>query len=83
MRFSRRKIVKYNHLLANMVIFNTVAHQTKAVNKLREKGVDIPDDVLSGFSPYWRDHLNRFGVFALNMDKTNDSIEYSLRKKKI
>ncbi len=78
MRFSQRKIIKYSHLLANMVIFNTVVNQTKSVNKLRGEGVEISDEVLSGFSPYWRDHLNRFGVFSMDMDKTEASIEYEL-----
>jgi len=27
--------------------------------------------VLSEFSPYWREHINRFGMFTLNMDKTS------------
>ena len=76
LRFSQRKIIKFNHLLANMFIFHTVVHQTKAVNKLRQEGMDIPDEVLTGFSPYWRDHLNRFGVFTLNMDKNSTDIDY-------
>lgn len=77
MQFSQRKIIKFNHLLANMLIFHTVVHQTKAINKLRNLGVDIPDEMLSGFAPYWTEHLNRFGVFALNMDKIQENIEYS------
>lgn len=77
MQFSQRKIIKFNHLLANMLIFHTVVHQTKAINKLRSIGIDIPDEMLSGFAPYWRDHLNRFGVFALDMDKIKGNVEYN------
>jgi len=36
-------------------------------DKLRQDGMEIPDEVLTGFSPYWCDHLNRFGVFTLDM----------------
>ena len=78
LRFSQRKIIKFNHLLANMLIFHTVVHQTKVVNKLRQDGMEIPDEVLAGFSPYWRDHLNRFGVFTLNMDRNSADIDYEL-----
>lgn len=78
MRFSQQKIIKFNHLLANMLIFHTVAHQTKVVNKLRGKGVEIPNEVLSGFSPYWRDHINRFGKFTLDMNKASAEIDYNL-----
>jgi TnpA family transposase len=78
LRFSQRKIVKFNHLLSNMVIFHTVVHQTKAVNKLRSQGMDIPPEILARLSPYWRDHINRFGVFTLNMDKMCEEIDYAL-----
>lgn len=78
LRFSQRKIIKFNHLLANMLIFHTVVHQTKVVNKLRQEGMEIPDEVLSGFSPYWRDHLNRFGKFTLDMGRDTGNIDYDL-----
>ncbi len=77
MQFSQRKIIKFNHLLANMLIFHTVVYQTKAINKLRALGINIPDEILAGLAPYWRDHINRFGIFTLNMDKIEEKIEYS------
>lgn len=78
LRFSQRKITKFNHLLAYILIFHTVVHQTKAVNKLRQNGMKIPDEVLTGFSPYWRDHLNRFGMFTLDMGRNTAGIDYDL-----
>lgn len=79
LRFNQRKIIKFNHLVANMLVFHTVVHQTKAVNKLRNQGVDIPAEILSGFAPYWTEHINRFGAFHLNMDKRTAIIEYDLQ----
>lgn len=29
---------------------------------LTERRVEIPDEVLAGISPYWTEHLNRFGM---------------------
>ncbi len=78
LQFSQQKIIKFNHLLANMLIFHTVVHQTKAVNKLKAEGMDIPDEVLASLSPYWRDHLNRFGVFTLDMERNTTEIDYKL-----
>lgn len=78
MRANQRKIIRYNHLLANMLIFHTVAYQTKGINKLRAQGVEIPNEILVGMSPYWRDHLNRFGIFQLDMEKRTDEVEYGL-----
>lgn len=78
MRPNQRKVIRFNHLLANMLIFHTVVYQTKAVNKLRGLGTEIPNEILSGISPYWTEHLNRFGVFQLDMQKIMAEIEYDL-----
>lgn len=80
MRFNQRKIIKFNQLLANMVIFHTVVYQTKSINTVRGRGIDIPDEILAGFAPYWTDHLSRFGMFQLDMQKNTDEIEYDLKK---
>jgi hypothetical protein len=40
--------------------------------------MEIPDEVLAGFSPYWRDHLNRFDMFTLEMSKEAVEIDYDL-----
>ena len=78
LRYSQRKIMKYSHLVANMLIFHTVVNQTKVVNLLRGQGMTIPDAVLSGFSPYWREHINRFGIFSVDMNRDTEDIQYDL-----
>ena len=78
LRSNQRKIIRFNHLLANMLIFHTVVYQTKGINKLRGQGIEIPDEILASLSPYWREHLNRFGIFQLDMDKYRAEIEYDL-----
>ena len=81
LRFNQRKIIKFNHLVANMLIFHTVTHQTKAINKLRSQGVDIPTEILAGIAPYWTEYINQFGAFHLNMDKMAVNIEYIYNEK--
>ncbi|HEM6966099.1 TPA: Tn3 family transposase [Legionella pneumophila] len=78
MRPNQRKIIRFNHLLANMLIFHTVVYQTKGINKLRAAGIEVPNEVLPGISPYWTEHLNRFGIFHLDMQKMMAEIEYDL-----
>ncbi len=78
MECNQRKIIKYNQLVANMVIFHNVVHQTKAINRLITKRVEISDEILSHLSPYWTEHLNRFGTFSLDMKKIPADIEYKL-----
>ena len=65
--------------MANMLIFHTVANQTKAINKLKDQEIDIPIERLSGIAPYWTEHISRFGMFNLNMEKTMADVEYDLK----
>lgn len=78
MECNQRKIIKFNHLVANMLIFHTVAHQTNAINTLVTSGKNIAGAVLKYIPPYWREHLNRFGTFVLNIDKSPAPINYGL-----
>lgn len=80
MRANQRKIIRFNHLLANILTFHTVVYQTKGINKLRAQGIEIPDEILTGIAPYWTEHLNRFGMFQLDMGKTAAEIEYDLHR---
>jgi TnpA family transposase len=52
MRPTQRKIIRFNHILANMIVFRTVVYQTKGINKLRAEGIEISDEVLPGSGPY-------------------------------
>jgi len=50
MRPNQRKIIRFNHLLPNMLIFHNVVYQTKGINKLRAQGIEIPNEILAGMS---------------------------------
>lgn len=75
---NQSKMIRFSHLVANILMLHTVAYQTKAINKLRGDGIIIPDEVLPGFSCYWTEHVNRFGMFELDMEKIQTKIDYSL-----
>jgi hypothetical protein len=52
----------------------------KGINKLRAQGIEIPDEILAGIAPYWTEHLNRFGMFQLDMGEIAAEIEYDLHR---
>jgi TnpA family transposase len=79
LRFNQQKVLKFSQLVANILCLHTTSYQTKAINKLKEQGEDIPDEILARFSPYWTEHLNRLGIFDVNMDKEVVPIEYDLK----
>lgn len=79
LRFSQKKIIKFNHLLANILMFHNVVNQTKVINNLRSRGIDVPDEVLQGISPLWRENYNRFGTFMLDMNDAVEEVDYHLK----
>jgi TnpA family transposase len=77
-RAEQRKIIKYNHLLANCLIFHNVCMMTRVLHKLRADGVPVEADTLAALSPYIRSHINRFGQYNLDLSRTPADIDYDL-----
>src|SRR5437016_540396 len=59
-RGEQRKIIKYNHLLANCLIFHNVCMMTRVLHKLRADGVPVEADTVAALSPYIRSHINSY-----------------------
>ena len=68
-RHEQRKIVKYNQLVANMVILHNVEGMTKILALLRDEGMGINAEVLAGLSPYRTSHINRFGDYTVDLSR--------------
>jgi TnpA family transposase len=64
-RDDQLKIIKYNHLIANLVIFHNCHTITQALKELEAEGMKLTPELIAGFSPYRTSHLNRFGLFEL------------------
>ena len=77
-RDAQRKIVKYNHLVANLLIFHNVVRMTKIIRELLAEGYPITDAVLAALSPYQTAHVNRFGQYTLDLDREPGPIEYEV-----
>jgi Tn3 transposase DDE domain-containing protein len=68
-RDEQRKMIKYNHLVANLLIFHTVVGMTRALDIFATEGYGpaIAAEALAGTSPYLTEHLNRFGSYVLDL----------------
>jgi TnpA family transposase len=77
-REEQRKIIKYNHLVANLLIFHNVVTMTKVIRQLAKDGQRISAEALALISPYQTRHVNRFGHYAVNLDRTPEPVEYEL-----
>ncbi len=75
-RDEQRKAIKYNHLVANCLIFHNLCSLTRLVQKLEQRGEPVPEDAIASISPYLTEHINRFGDYILNLDRKPPQPDY-------
>jgi TnpA family transposase len=60
----QEKIIKFNTLLANCVIFHTALDMTAVLRQLAAEGWEITPAAVAALSPYIRERIKRFGEYA-------------------
>lgn len=64
----QEKLIKFNELLANCLIFHTAVDITKVVNDLIDAGWEVDPADLATITPYVTSKIRRFGVWHLDME---------------
>jgi hypothetical protein len=64
-RVDQKKAMIANQLVANAVISQTVADQTRVIQQLKREGYPLKISDVKHLSPYLSRHLLRFGKFAV------------------
>lgn len=84
-RDEQRKLIKYNHLVANCVILHNVCTLTRLLSQLAKEGHIFDEATIGQISPYIREHINRFGDYLLNMDRglPLPTYDFGLKNKKL
>jgi TnpA family transposase len=79
-RDEQRKMIKYNHLVANLLIFHTIVGMTKALDVAVADGHRdaITDEALAGLSPYQTEHINRFGNYVLDLSQPPAPLPFAI-----
>jgi TnpA family transposase len=79
-RDEQRKAVKYNHLVANLIIFHTAVGMTNALDAVTADGHRdaISREALAGLSPYQTEHINRFGDYVLDLGQPPAPLPFAL-----
>ncbi|MFE4108414.1 Tn3 family transposase, partial [Almyronema epifaneia] len=75
-REEQRKLIRYNHLVANSLIFHNVFALSQVLQQLVSEGHVIELEAISALSPYWTHHINRFGTYLMNLDHHPPIIDY-------
>ena len=74
----QQKIIAFSRMVANAVMFHTVANQTNALHQLKTEGVKYAKDDLSILSAYFRENINRYGVFELSRARQSMPLKYTI-----
>lgn len=77
-RAAQRKIIKYNQLVANCVIFYNVVTISRVLRELQQAGQVIDGEVIAALSPYLTHHIDRFGRYTLDPDRQPLTLEADL-----
>jgi TnpA family transposase len=72
------KILKFNELLANCLIFHTAVDLMRVLNQLQREGYPIVAADVGTLSPYMTKHLRRFGDYVLDLSPPADHPEARL-----
>ena len=75
------RVLQFSRMVANAVMFHTVANTTNVLNKLSAEGVEYSKDDLSILSAYFRENINRYGVFELSRIKKTMPLEFAIKKR--
>lgn len=75
-RHEQRKVIKYNHLVANMIILHNVVGMTRVLRELRDEGSEITPEILGGLAPFRTAHINRFGDYTLDFRRKIGPLDF-------
>lgn len=65
----QEKLIKYNTLIANALIFQNVIDQTRIVKNLMLEGFEVKAEDLKILSPYLTAHIKRFGDYVVDLNE--------------
>ena len=77
-REAQRKIIKYNHLVANCLIFHNVVDLSQALNQSLSSEIPPTAQLIATLSPYQTEHINRFGNYNLDLQRPVTELNYQL-----
>ena len=73
-RDEQRKFIKYNHLVANLLVFHNIVTLSRALNRLQSDDLKASDQALAALTPYQTEHIK------VNFSRTPEPLPPALCK---
>jgi TnpA family transposase len=77
-RDEQRKFIKYNHLVANCLIFYNVFEMSRILHELMQAGYTFSEAAIASLSPYLTEHINRLGRYHLDLERRPPAIQFDV-----
>ena len=77
-REKQRKIIKYNHLVSNCLIFYNVFALSRVLHDYTLQGNAYEEEVISDLSPYLTAHVNRFGKYRIDPNRQPPELAFDM-----
>ncbi|MGL5742244.1 MAG: Tn3 family transposase [Legionella sp.] len=74
----QQKIIACGRMVANAVMFYTVANTTNVLNQLSAEEDKYSKDDLSILSAYFRENINLYGVFDLSRSRQTMPLQFDI-----
>jgi hypothetical protein len=72
------KSIKYNDLIANLVMLHNVIDMTHLLQQLKHDGYAVNPQAVARISPYMTKHIRRFGEYVLDLEQPIEPIVFEL-----
>jgi TnpA family transposase len=79
-RDEQRKFIKYNHLVANLLVFHNIVTLSRALYRLQADGLKASAQAMAALTPYQTEHINRFGNYTVNFSRNPEPLPPNLRQ---
>ncbi|MEG3845405.1 Tn3 family transposase [Microcoleus sp. herbarium19] len=71
----QEKIIKYNDLIANAVVFHNAVDLTDVLRQLKREGYLVVRNDVAALSPYLTSHIKRFGDYLIDLDAVPQELD--------
>lgn len=73
-RHEQQKLIRYNHIVANMTMYHNVQQMQRVLVDLRKEGWEITQEMIEGTGPYRTLHINKNGQHEVDTSRPIEAL---------